>query len=74
MTKTSGKRGKQICQGYNTGACPGHDGKACPHNGKLRHLCHWCAAPHPATICKKKNPNGGDKQDKHKGNKNKGGK
>jgi uncharacterized membrane protein YgcG len=70
MTKTPGKKGRPICQGYNTGACPGHDGKACPFNSTRRHLCHWCAAPHPAVNCRKKDPNAGGKP---KGNKNKDG-
>ena len=52
MTKTTGKKPKQICHGYNTGACKGHDGQACPANPRLRHLCHWCGQSHTALKCR----------------------
>ena len=69
MTQTSGKKPKKICHGYNTGACPGHDGKPCPANPKLRHLCHWCGQAHMASVCQRTLKGNGKGNGKGKGGK-----
>ena len=58
-TKTTGKGGKSLCMGYQTGACSGHDGKECPHNKQLKHLCQWCLGTHSATACRRVTNTGG---------------
>ena len=50
LTKNIGKKGADLCIGYNTGNCPGN-GTKCPSNKFRIHLCHWCLGTHPATKC-----------------------
>jgi hypothetical protein len=72
LTKT--RRGKPLCQGYQTGACTGSAGGKCPADDKLLHLCYFCLTGHLGKDCgqtpKSKSSRGGNKP----GGKGKGGK
>ena len=65
LTKNVGKKGQELCIGFNTGQCPGN-GVKCPSNPLRVHHCSWCLGNHPATKC--------DPSKKGSGKKKQGGK